>query len=99
MTAANETALIGFIGLGSLGAPIAENLLASGHPLTVWNRTASKAEALVGKGATVVQSPREVATRGRTVVTILWDDASLEEVVRSEGFLEGLSHGGVHVSM
>lgn len=90
---------IGFIGLGALGAPIAANLLASGKTVTVWNRTASKAESLIEKGAKSAGTPSDAVPRSGVVFTILWDDTSLEEIVRSEGFLEKLGKGGVHVSM
>jgi 3-hydroxyisobutyrate dehydrogenase-like beta-hydroxyacid dehydrogenase len=90
---------VGFLGLGKLGAPIAQNLVTSGVPLTVWNRTPSKAEALVQAGAKVADLPSKAIPRGGVVFTILWDDASLEEMVRSPGFLEALGPGGVHVSM
>lgn len=90
---------IGFIGLGALGAPLAANLLAAHTRLTIWNRTAAKMDPLVEKGATPAGRPADAVARGGVVITILWDDASLEEVVRSEGFLEKLGAGGVHVSM
>ena len=95
--AANQES-IAFIGLGNLGEPIAANLLASGKPLAVWNRTASKADALVARGAKLADSPAAAITRGGVVFTILWDDASLEQMVSPE-FLEALGPGGVHVSM
>lgn len=97
MTRSNEQ--VGFLGLGNLGAPIAENLVAAGVRLTVWNRTPSKAEPLVRAGASLASAPIEAIARGGVVFTILWDDASLEEVVRSPGWLEALGRGGVHVSM
>lgn len=87
---------IGFLGLGKLGMPLAENLLAAGEPLVVWNRTTSKAEELAKKGATVAASPRE-AVRPVTF-SILWDDASVLDTVQSEGFLDAL-RGGIHVGM
>ena len=90
---------IGFIGLGNLGAPIATNLLAADHALSVWNRTPSKAASLLDSGAKWASTPREAVTRGGIVFTILWDDASLDEVVRSDGFLDALGEGGTHVSM
>lgn len=90
---------IGFIGLGSLGAPIAVNLLDAGYPLVVYNRTASKADALVARGAARADRPIDAARPGGIVVTLLWDDASVERLVSSVGFLEGLGAGGVHVSM
>jgi 3-hydroxyisobutyrate dehydrogenase-like beta-hydroxyacid dehydrogenase len=95
----NASDSIGFIGLGALGAPIAANLLAAGQSLTVWNRTPSKAEPLVQKGARLAHRPSEAIACGGVVFTILWDDSSLEEIVQSEGFLEALGPGGIHVSM
>ena len=48
---------IEFIGLGSMGFPMAANLVAAGHHVTVWNRTASKAQPLIEKGATLAANP------------------------------------------
>ena len=93
------TETIGFIGLGELGLPVAANLLDAGHSLHVYNRTASKAAPLVVKGATQADRAADVVTRGGVVVTLVWDDAALESVVTSDGFLEKLGPGGVHVSM
>jgi 3-hydroxyisobutyrate dehydrogenase-like beta-hydroxyacid dehydrogenase len=90
---------IGFIGLGALGFPIAQNLLRAGYPLKVYNRTAAKAEPLVAQGARRVDSPAEVLTPGGIVVSLVFDGADLEEIVASEGFLEGLGKGSVHLVM
>lgn len=91
--------MIGFIGLGHLGLPIATNLLNAGYSLRVYNRTASKAESLVAQGAQLVTRPVDAVTTGGIVVTIVWDDAALESVVMSSGFLEQLGPGGIHLSM
>jgi len=93
-----KSELVGFLGLGTLGAPIAANLLESDVSLTVWNRTPAKAEPLVAKGARLARAPAEAVPSGGVVFTILWDDSSLEEVVTSEGFLDALGDG-LHVSM
>lgn len=90
---------IGFIGLGNLGRPIAANLLAAGYELLVHNRTAAKADALVALGAKRADRAADAVTPGGIVVTLLWDDASVEDVVTSDGFLTRLGPGGVHVSM
>ncbi len=90
---------VAFIGLGALGSPIAENLVGAGVNLTVWNRTPSKAEPLVAKGATLAEGPAQAITRGGVVFTILWDDTSLEDIATQPAFLEALGPGGVHVSM
>jgi 3-hydroxyisobutyrate dehydrogenase-like beta-hydroxyacid dehydrogenase len=90
---------IGFLGLGDLGAPVAANLLDAGYGLRVWNRTASKADALVARGAERATRPADAASPGGIVVSLLWDDASVERVVASDDFLARLAPGGVHVSM
>jgi 3-hydroxyisobutyrate dehydrogenase-like beta-hydroxyacid dehydrogenase len=93
----NDT--IGFIGLGNLGLPMATNLLHAGYSLAVYNRTASKAASLVAQGARLASRPVEAVTAGGIVVTILWDDASVENTVMSDGFLKKLGTGGIHISM
>ena len=90
---------IGFIGLGLLGLPMATNLLNAGHSLRVYNRTASKAEPLVARGVQLMTKPSDVITTGGIVATIVWDDAALESIVMSDGFLEHLGPGGIHLSM
>jgi 3-hydroxyisobutyrate dehydrogenase-like beta-hydroxyacid dehydrogenase len=90
---------IGFIGLGQLGLPMATNLLTAGYALRVYNRTASKAESLVAQGAQQATRPVDAVTSGGIVATIVWDDAALESVVMSDGFLEHLGPGGIHLSM
>jgi 3-hydroxyisobutyrate dehydrogenase-like beta-hydroxyacid dehydrogenase len=91
--------MIGFIGLGHLGLPMATNLLNAGYALRVYNRTASKAESLVREGAQQVARPVDAVTNGGIVVTIVWDDAALESIVMSDGFLEHLGPDGIHLSM
>jgi len=91
--------MIGFIGLGHLGLPMATNLLKAGYALRVYNRTASKAESLVAQGAQLVTRPVDAVMPGGIVATIVWDDAALESVVMSHGFLERLGPGGIHLAM
>src|SRR5438874_7681074 len=90
---------IGFIGLGHLGLPLATNLLHAGYALRVYNRTASKAESLVAQGAQLVSRPVDAVTSGGIVASIVWDGAALESVVMSDGFLEHLGPGGIHLAM
>lgn len=90
---------IGYIGLGNLGFPMANNLLETGYSLRLYNRSAAKAEPLVAKGAQMAASPVDVVIPGGIVVTVLWDDESVENVVNSAGFLERLGQGGIHISM
>lgn len=91
---------IGFIGLGSMGEPIARNLLEAGWRLRVHNRTPEKADPLIERGAQRASRPADAAERGGIVVTMVADDRALEEVTLSEdGILERLGPGGVHLSM
>lgn len=91
---------IGFIGLGNLGAPIAANLLDSGHQLAVYNRTRSKTAGLKEKGALVCQSIAELASRCNVVFTMVSDDAALKEICQGEDSLLGnLPAGSLHISM
>ncbi len=89
---------IGFLGLGALGAPVAANLLEAGYGLRVWNRTPGKTEALAAQGAVPAARPADACAPGGVVISLLWDDASVLEVVKSDGFLERLGDG-VHISM
>jgi len=89
---------VGLIGLGLMGHGMGESLLCGGHELTVYNRTASKADALVAKGARLAKTPAD-ACRGDVVITMLADDAAVEEVTLSaQGILKNLAADAVHVS-
>jgi len=91
---------IGFIGLGSMGFPIARNLLTSGYRVRVFNRTKAKAMPLVKAGATLVDREEEVFETGGIVFSILSDDDAVRSVtVGNPEFLRRLGPGGVHVSM
>jgi 3-hydroxyisobutyrate dehydrogenase-like beta-hydroxyacid dehydrogenase len=90
---------VGFIGIGRMGSGMAANLIAAGHALTVYNRTPAKAEALLRKGAKLVETPAEAA-RGEVVITMLVDDRAVEAVVFGpDGILEALPRGSLHLSM
>ncbi|NIJ51090.1 NAD(P)-dependent oxidoreductase [Dyadobacter arcticus] len=89
---------ISFLGLGNLGMPIAESLINSGYELTVWNRTQSKAEPLAILGAKVAAEPMDAIIPGGIVISVLADDAALEEIFSME-VVEKLGKGGIHISM
>ncbi|RRJ64331.1 NAD(P)-dependent oxidoreductase [Paenibacillus oralis] len=85
---------IGFIGLGTMGAPMASNLLKQGYEVTVYNRTASKAAALTEQGAAVAASPKEAAAAADIVITMVSNDASIAAVYEGpDGVLAGLRPG------
>jgi len=90
---------VGFIGLGHMGAGMAANLFRAGHEVTVYNRTPSRARALVEQGAHAAGQVAD-ACRGYAVITMLADDAAVEGVVFGEdGVIEVLGQGAIHVSM
>jgi 3-hydroxyisobutyrate dehydrogenase-like beta-hydroxyacid dehydrogenase len=78
---------------------MAESLLKAGYRLKVYNRTASKTEPLVVQGAEAVSRPDAVALAGGIVVSMVSNDAALQDIVESAGFLESLGPGGIHLSM
>lgn len=91
---------IGFIGVGNMGAGIAANLLRAGHEMAVWNRSPQKARQLIEQGAVAANSPGGAAAEREIVITMLADDAALEQVLAGgEGLLEGLRRGALHVSL
>jgi 3-hydroxyisobutyrate dehydrogenase-like beta-hydroxyacid dehydrogenase len=89
---------VGLIGLGLMGAPMGLNLLKAGFPLTVWNRTASRAEPLAKQGAKVASTPKEVAAQADVLITIVSDPAALEGVLwGAGGALDGLRRGAIYI--
>ncbi|MGA0603367.1 NAD(P)-dependent oxidoreductase [Caulobacter sp. KR2-114] len=90
---------IGFLGAGLLGSKVVENLLQSGHGVRLHNRTRANAEPLLAKGAAWAPTAADAAEPGGVVMSLLWDDASVEATVASEGFLTRLGPGGLHISM
>lgn len=91
---------VGFVGLGSMGSGMARNLIKAGHSLTVYNRTASRAEEFRSFGAKVASSPGEAASGVEAVITMLADDQAVEDVTfKPGGMLDSLPAGSVHISM
>jgi 3-hydroxyisobutyrate dehydrogenase-like beta-hydroxyacid dehydrogenase len=90
---------IGFLGLGSMGLPMARNLLKAGHAVAVYNRSPGRAEELHRDGgARVACTPAEAAAP--VAITMLADDAAVEAVVLgADGLLAALPEGAIHVSM
>jgi 2-hydroxy-3-oxopropionate reductase len=95
-------AKMGLIGLGLMGRPMGMNLLKAGHPLTVWNRTASRAEELVAAGAKLAKSPKEAASGVDVLLTMVSDPPALESVLwgadgKDGGALAALKSGSVYI--
>ena len=89
---------LGFIGLGLMGKPMAQNLLKAGYPLVVHNRSREVVESLVKEGAKEAFSPREVASQVDIVFTNLPDSPDVELVtLGDDGILEGAREGLIYV--
>lgn len=90
---------IGFLGIGKMGMPMAQRLLAAGHELSVWNRSEGRAEPLIREGAIAAATPAEAELGADAVITMLFDDAANEEVLfGANGLLDALSPGALHIS-
>ena len=91
---------VGFVGLGIMGLPMARNALKAGFPVTVTNRTIARAEPLRALGATVVQTPREVAHKSDLVVTMVTSSPDVEAVTfGKDGIVEGAHDGLLVIDM
>ncbi len=93
-------ATLGFIGLGAMGSRMARRLLAAGHPLVGYNRTAAKAEPLVAAGMKLAASPRQVAEASDVVFSMVSNTEALEAIAHGpDGVLAGLRPGTTWVEM
>ena len=89
---------VGFIGLGGMGKAMAANLLKAGHRLRVWNRSRQAASELLAKGASEAGTPEE-AFSGDAVISMLADDDAYRSTFLTNGLLERVSAGPVHLNM
>jgi 2-hydroxy-3-oxopropionate reductase len=90
---------IGFIGLGIMGRPMAENLQAAGHRLFVLEKSKASAD-LIAKGAVACESPADVAGKSQIVILMVPDTPQVEEVLFGDnGVAKGLSSGKIVVDM
>ncbi|MGC2811383.1 MAG: NAD(P)-binding domain-containing protein, partial [Bradyrhizobium sp.] len=72
---------LGYLGLGMMGLPMSRRLIKAGHDVTLWNRSAAKAVALVEAGAKAAACPRDVASAAGIIFMCLTDAAAVEAVV------------------
>jgi 2-hydroxy-3-oxopropionate reductase len=90
---------IAVLGTGLMGAPLARRLLAAGFPVTVWNRTPAKAEALRAAGAKVAASAAEAVRDADAIITMLDNGAVVTEVLFGQGVADSLKPGAVVLDM
>jgi 3-hydroxyisobutyrate dehydrogenase len=85
---------LGYLGLGMMGFPMSRRLVAAGHDVMVWNRSAGKAKALVDAGAKLATSPRDIAVSCDIIFMCVTDAAAVEDVVfGTEGLATVEGHG------
>ncbi|MBI4966143.1 MAG: NAD(P)-dependent oxidoreductase [Desulfomonile tiedjei] len=91
---------VAFVGLGTMGGPMALNVMKAGHDLIVHNRTGNREELLAAQGAKRAPSPREAAKEAEVIVTCLSDTPDVEEVIlRDDGIIHGAKPDAVVVDM
>jgi 2-hydroxy-3-oxopropionate reductase len=92
--------VIGFIGLGIMGRPMARNLLKAGYPLVVHSRSRGPVDEIAGAGAKVGTSPRDVAAQSDVLITMLPNSPDVEQVVLGrDGVIEGARSGLILLDM
>lgn len=91
---------VAFIGMGTMGAPMALNILKAGHSVTVHNRTREREREVVQAGATPAASPQAAAANAEVVITCVSDTPDVEQVILGEsGVIAGAQPGTVVVDM
>jgi 2-hydroxy-3-oxopropionate reductase len=90
---------IAFLGTGLMGAPMCQNLLSAGLPLTVWNRSLAKAEPLAKRGAIVADSPQSAASDADVVITMLSDGPAVSEVMFEQDAADAIREGATRIDM
>ncbi len=90
---------IAFLGTGLMGAPMCQNLLSAGLPLTVWNRSLAKAEPLAKRGAVVADSPQSAVADADVVITMLSDGPAVSAVMFEQGAADAIREGVTHIDM
>ena len=92
--------VIGFIGLGIMGKPMARNLIKAGYSLVVHNRSRAAVEELIKDGAQAAGSPKEVAEHSDVIITVLTDSPDVELVYTSDqGIFAGAKPGMLLIDM
>ena len=90
---------IAFLGLGLMGVPMAENLIAAGQDVTVWNRTASKTDALVALGAQAEPTAAGAVANADVVIVMLENGPVVEGVLFDSGASDAISSGAIVIDM
>jgi 3-hydroxyisobutyrate dehydrogenase-like beta-hydroxyacid dehydrogenase len=91
---------LGFAGLGDMGSLIVPRLMAAGHEVVGWNRTKSKADALIAQGMRLAETPAAAAREADIMFSILTDGPAVTEVaLGAQGVRAGLRRGCIYIDM
>lgn len=88
--------VVGYIGLGEIGAPMARRILDAGYKLIVWNRTREKAEAIFEAGAEIAASPADMAAKADIIFTCLGSEQALEAILFGD---DGVAQGQIRATL
>jgi 3-hydroxyisobutyrate dehydrogenase-like beta-hydroxyacid dehydrogenase len=91
---------LGWIGVGKMGTPMATNLLKAGYRLTVFDIVPAAMKTLVAQGANPAESPVDIADQADIIISMIPDDAALEEIsIGTLGIFQGLKQGVIYIDM
>ncbi|CAM4158218.1 3-hydroxyisobutyrate dehydrogenase and related beta-hydroxyacid dehydrogenases [Bordetella tumbae] len=90
---------IAFLGLGTMGLPMASNLLKAGYTVYAWNRSPAPVAMLAERGAIAAANAREAATDADILVSILADDDAVRATILDGQVLSALKAGALHINM
>ncbi|RZK57886.1 MAG: NAD(P)-dependent oxidoreductase [Pedobacter sp.] len=91
---------IGFIGLGKMGVPMAQNLIKAGYELFVYNRSAAKADLLVAEGAKFINTPVDLLTQSEVVILMVADDKATQDIITGQdGLISSATAGKIIINM
>jgi len=91
---------VGFIGLGIMGQPMAQNIAKGGYELTVYNRSSEKAKPLADTGASVAPTPKAAAEAADVIILMLAGPEAIDAVLEGpEGLMAGTKAGQILVNM
>lgn len=89
---------IAFLGIGLMGAPMTENLLQAGYPMTLWNRTRNKCDPFAER-ATIVDSPTDAVAEADIVIIMLENGPVVDDVLVNQGVIDALRPGSIVIDM
>src|SRR4030088_3112885 len=96
----HDKPVIGFIGLGIMGKPMARNLVSAGYRVIALTRSQGPVDELVAAGATSAATPRELAAQSDVVITMLPDSPDVESVaLGAGGIVHGIRSGALWIDM